>query len=276
MTRLRPVARALAALLLAVPVAAQPRPATTPAPTATPLELDHIILLVPPGAQAGVARLRAAGFNIANEPQRHVGQGTASMGVLLGNAYLELLWIDSTVRRDASNGMDIARWRKPGVASVGIGLRRAGVPPAPPPRTDAQGVPIKLAPRPMPVPGVASRSYSAPWMPPGTAILLLRQPAESLAAELFVVQDEIALPWWIAQVHHEAPILLQHPGGWRRVRRVVVHGPATQAPAALAQLHPARVEWKLDVARWVEVELEGGSPARTVDLRPTLPLVLRR
>ena len=264
----RLAATVVASLLLAAPITAQP--------AATPLELDHIILLVPPGAQAGVARLRAAGFNIANEPQRHVGQGTASMGVLLGNAYLELLWIDSTVRRDANNGMDIARWRRSGVANVGIGLRRAGVPPAPPPRTDAQGLPIRLAPRPMPVPGVASRAYTAPWMPPGTAILLLRQPAESLAAELFVVQDEIALPWWIAQVRHEAPSLLEHPGGWRRVRRVVVHGPTAQAPAALAQLHPARVEWKLDTARWVEVELEGGSPARTVDLRPTLPLVLRR
>ena len=98
----------------------------------------------------------------------------------------------------------------------------------------------------------------------------------TLAAELFVVQDEIALPWWIAQVRHEAPSLLEHPGGWRRVRSVTVHGPTAQAPAALAQLHPARVEWKADATRWVEVELEGGAPARTVDLRPTLPLVLRR
>lgn len=245
----------------------------------TPLELDHIVLLAPPGAEAGVAKLRAAGFSIANEAQRHVGQGTASIGVLLDDAYLELIWIDSTVRRDPSNALDVARWRARDVSHVGIGLRRVGVPAAPPPTTDAQGLPVKLAPRPMPVLGAPSRRYSAPWMPPGTAILLLRQPSESLAAEVFAVQDEIALPWWIPQVRHEATILVQHPGGWRRVQRVVVHGPATQMPAALATLHPARVEWRADAtaaASWVEVFMSGGTPGRTVDLRPTLPLVLRR
>jgi hypothetical protein len=120
-------------------------------------------------------------------------------------------------------------------------------------------------------------------MPPNTAILLLRQPAESLAAEVFVVQDEIALPYWVAQVRHEAPILLMHPGGWRRVRRVVVHGASTQAPSAFASLKPARVELRADATAattWVEMELEGGARAgaasRTIDLRPALPLVLRR
>ena len=271
----RRLARLLVAplLLLAAPLDAQS--------SSTPVELDHVLLLVPPGAKAAVAKLRAAGFNVANDVQKHVGQGTASIPVLLDNAYLELLWIDTTVRRDPANPLDIARWnRVAGASRVGIGLRRVGVPPMPKPTTDANGLPVKVPLRPVvDVRPVAARSYSAPWMPPGTAIQLLRQPAESLAADIFVVQDEIAQPWWIGQVRHEATILLQHPGGWRRVRRVVVHGPSAQAPAALAQLRPARVEWRADAtaaASWVEVELEGGAPGRTVDLRPTLPLVLRR
>jgi hypothetical protein len=168
----------------------------------------------------------------------------------------------------------------PAASRVGIGLRRVGVPPAPAPKTDAQGLAIRVPPRPMPDPGVPSRRYAAAWMPPNTAVLLLRQPAESLAAELFVVQDEIALPWWVGQVRHDATILLMHPGKWQRVRRVIVHGPATQAPAAFARVHPARVELRTDAssaATWVEMEFEArGAPPRTVDLRPTLPLVLRR
>ena len=286
------VASLLLATPLATPLAAQqqrrapaPKPPTPPAkraaPAHAPLELDHVLLLVPPGAEAAVARLRAAGFNVANDAQRHVGQGTASIPVLLENAYLELLWIDTTVRRDAGNALDIERLRRvPNASRVGIGLRRVGVPPMPKPTTDAQGLAVRIPPQPLvPLGAVSARRYSAPWMPPGTAIQLVRQPAESLAAELFVVQDEVAQPWWIGQVRHEATILLQHPGGWRRVRRVVVHGPTAQLPAALARLEPARIEWRSDAsaaAAWVEMELEGGAPGRTVDLRPTLPLVLRR
>ena len=256
-------------------------PAAAQRPAAAPLELDHVILLVPPGAQAAVAKLRAAGFNVANDAQRQVGQGTASIPVLLDNAYLELLWIDSTVRRDPANPLDVERLRRvPNASRVGIGLRRVGVPPMPKPVTDAQGLVVRQPPRPIvDVGAVPARRYSAPWMPAGTVIQLLRQPAESLAAELFVVQDEIAQPWWIGQVRHEATILLQHPGRWQRVRRVVVHGPTAQQPAALARVKPARVEWKADAtaaAAWVEMEIEGGTPGRTVDLRPTLPLVLKR
>ena len=265
----------LLAAPLAAPLAAQRQPAQSP------VELDHVLLLVPPGAQAAVARLRAAGFNVANDAQRHVGQGTASIPVLLDNAYLELLWIDSTVRRDAGNPLDVDRLKRvPDASRIGIGLRRVGVPPMPKPVTDAQGLVVRQPPRPIvPLGAVPARRYSAPWMPPGTVIQLLRQPAESLAAELFVVQDEIALPWWIGRVRHEATILVQHPGRWRRVRRVVVHGPTAQLPAALARLRPANIAWRSDAtaaAAWVEMELEGGTPGRTVDLRPTLPLVLRR
>lgn len=271
--------RLLARLLVASSLLAAPLSAQHPAQA--PLELDHIILAVPPGAQAAVAKLRAAGFNVTNDAQRHTGQGTASIPVLLDNAYLQLLWIDSTVRRDPANPVDLERVRRlPNASRVGIGVRRAGVPPAPKPTTDAQGLVVRTPPRPLvPLGAVPARRYSAPWMPPGTAIQLVRQPAESLAAELFVVQDEIALPWWVGQVRHEATILLQHPGRWRRVRRVVVHGPTAQMPAALARLKPARVEWKAATTSWVEMELEGGASAgarRTVDLRPTLPLVLRR
>lgn len=97
-----------------------------------------------------------------------------------------------------------------------------------------------------------------------------------LAAPL-LAQDPAQSP-----VELDHVVLPQHPGRWRRVRPVVVHGPTAQMPSALARLGPARVEWRADAGAataWVEMELEGGTPGgagRTVDLRPTLPLVLRR
>lgn len=246
-------------LLFAALLALLPRVA---AAQASPVELDHVFVVVPPGALREVEALRAAGLSVPAMVTRHRGQGTASRSIVFGNAYLELLWVDSTVATEPGNAMDVARfrraaeWRRAGVSPFGVGLRRTA------------GAPDSL--------GVPSRRYTAPWMPPGTAIELLVQDADSLAAEAFVVPAPMALPSWIASLRMQAPAWLQHPGGGERVTAVRLHGPRAQHPAALRALRAAPLTLVESDSVLVEIELDGGARNDRRDLRPLLPLVIVR
>src|SRR3982751_2174802 len=81
-------------LLLIGCLAATTTAATHPAKPS--FELDHVILVVAPGAPERVA-LERAGLRIAPTVNRHDGQGTASVTVEFENAFLELLWPDASV-----------------------------------------------------------------------------------------------------------------------------------------------------------------------------------
>src|SRR5688572_7246379 len=90
MSRCNAAAQALLALVCFVAVS------ETQAQTRR-VELDHVFIVVTPGAAAEIAALRAAGFTVAADPRKHDGQGTASVAAYFENAYLELIWVDSTV-----------------------------------------------------------------------------------------------------------------------------------------------------------------------------------
>jgi hypothetical protein len=70
--------------------------AAVPATAQSRIELDHVWIMVSPNAPERVA-LERAGFQISPDLNRHDGQGTASITVEFENAYLELMWPDSTV-----------------------------------------------------------------------------------------------------------------------------------------------------------------------------------
>lgn len=226
------------------------------------VELDHVFIVVKPGAAAETAALESAGLTVDSSVARHDGQGTASVGVIFGNAYLELIWPDSAVSVEPQHAataqwfQDAAMWRTSGHSPFGLGLRRM------PGDTAALPVPVELE--------------AAEWLEPGAAYELLRQPADSLSADFFVVPPMSSLPSWIARLRERSPELLRHPGGGKEVALVRVQGPLAHEPTAFSVLRPGRVEMVHGSEPLLELQLTGGTGSERVDLRPVLPLVVVR
>jgi hypothetical protein len=140
----------LALILVAAPV--------VPATAQSPIELDHVWIMVSPNAPERAA-LERAGFHVSPDLNRHDGQGTASITVEFENAYLELMWPDSTIT--VSPGLEQAAqkfrqrmlWRSSGWCPIGVGLRPTT------PSNDAWPFP--------------TWSWTAKWMPKGSAMEML-------------------------------------------------------------------------------------------------------
>jgi hypothetical protein len=224
------------------------------------LELDHIYIVVPPGAVSSVEALRQAGILVDTGVARHEGQGTASMAAFFENAYLELLWVDSSVtvdsmhRLDAADFVRAAAWRHSGATPVGVGLHLL------------RGTPADLE--------IPFRLDSAGRLRPGTSYVLLRQPDESLAVAMFIVPDYLAVTSWLQHYMIKQPDVFKHPMGARRVTRVLIRGRPNQRPRAAA-LEPRLIQFEEASNPLVVVELDDGRQRQTRDLRPLLPLILR-
>jgi hypothetical protein len=184
------------------------------------------------------------------------------VAVYFENASLELLWIDPGVEvaPEWKPRMQwLARatdWRRSRASPFGIGLRR---------------VPGFTSPLPVPV-----RLDSAAYMKPGEAFEELNQPADSLAAELFVLPPSRAVPSWIERAKVKHPELFRHRNGERRITRIRLSGRPEQEPAALAALEPGGIERNRSDSVLLELELDHGTRGERVDLRPLLPVVIRR
>jgi hypothetical protein len=226
------------------------------------VELDHVFIVVTPGADAEIAALHAAGLTVASEPRKHEGQGTASVAAYFENAYLELIWVDATVTvapEHASTAAwfrDAASWRTNGHSPFGLGLRRVA--------GDTSALPVPV------------ERETAAWLEPGAAYELLHQASDSLAADFFVVPALTAVPRWIGRARQREPELWQHPGGGREITLVRVHGLAQHYPAALDVLRPGRIETEGASRPLLELQIDSGVRGERVDLRPTLPLVIVR
>ena len=240
-------ARVLATVVLLM-IVGDPRSVAAQAPV---LVLDHVYIVVEPGAAAALQALRQAGLVVDSSVHRHPGEGTASVAAFFDNAYLELLWVDSSVAVDSLHGEDWAAfvraqdWRRSGASPFGFGLHFLSGSVA-----DLR-VPMRL----------------------DSAYALLRQPTESLAADLFVMPARAAVPTWIDRFKGRRPDLFAHPLGVRRVTRVTVRGPAPQRPHA-ATLGPRLIGFEEAATPQLALEFDEGRQHRTIDLRPVLPLVL--
>src|SRR5258705_11443232 len=95
-----------------------------------PLEFDHVMIHVAPGAPERAA-LERAGFRIAPDVNHHEGQGSASITVEFENCFLELVWRDDSVSvapelaRIAQRFQRQGAWRTSGWSPFRIGLRRS-------------------------------------------------------------------------------------------------------------------------------------------------------
>ena len=235
-----------------------PVPATAQNPR---VELDHIYVVVQPGGANEISALKSAGLFVA-PPQKHDGEGTTSVAALFDNAYLELMWLDSTLSitpehtASAAQFRAAADYRVSGHSPFGFGLRRlAG--------ENAQfAIPIKRE--------------SAPWIDSVAAYEILNQPADSLAPDLFVVPRAAAVPTWIDRLRQRRPEWLNHPGGGHKITTVRVHGAILQQPSTFSLVRPARIETRTGSEPFVEIYIDGAERKSRMDLRPALPIVIIR
>jgi hypothetical protein len=225
-------------------------------PAAPILEVDHAFILTAPMAKEERAAVEAAGLTIGQHVAKHTGAGTASVGVLFSNAYLELLWLDPSVSVDADKMQDVERmrqraaWRSSGASPFGVGLRRTPT------------APEKLS--------IEAEEYRAPWLRPGTSILSVRDvPGFPM---LFVVPRYVALDAWVAKARETEPESFRHKAGLERLTRVIVSGPYQAAPDAVANI--AELQFVNSPDHTLELTFDEGRQGKRADLRPTLPLVL--
>lgn len=223
------------------------------------LELDHVYIVVPPRATAAVQALRGAGIVIDTEAVRHDGEGTTSLAAFFENAYLELMWVDSSVAVDSAHEFDVAdfrratAWGQTGASPFGIGLHFL------------TGTPSDL--------GIPFRLDAVPDSRPTTYYVLLRQPAESLAPDLFIMPTDRAVTTWLARFRDREPERFAHPAGVHRISRIVVRTTPRQRPG-LAALDLRLVRFDDSSAPLLEVEFDNGTRGKRWDLRPALPLIL--
>lgn len=250
--------RALLFAVLLIASGTRPRLVAAQGPV---LELDHAYLVVPPGAGAAVQALGRVGIVIDTETVRHDGEGTTSLAAFFENAYLELMWVDSSVAVDSAHQLDVvgfrraAAWRQTGASPFGIGLHFLS------------GSPSDLT--------IPFRLDAVPETRPTTYYVLLRQPEESLAADVFIMPPDRAVTAWLGRYRRRQPATFAHPGGVRRITRVVVGGAHAQ-PSGLAALDVRLVRFEESHDPLLEVEFDGGLRGQTWDLRPALPVILSR
>ena len=245
----------IAALLLPSHLISRQLPAQQPA-----LELDHIYIVIQPPASRAAEALRQAGLVVDTTINRHEGQGTASIAAFFDNAYLELLWVDSATSVDSAHLADLAdfrraaNWRESGASPFGLGLHFL------------TGTPADL-----PVP---TRRDPAPHLGPDMFYLLLRQPDEPLATDIFVVPPSAAVTTWLDRYRARRPDLFAHPLGARKITRVLLRGSPANRPRA-TDLGSRPIWFESAATQYVIVEFDGGVQGREWDLRPALPLILR-
>jgi hypothetical protein len=211
-------------------------------------ELDHMFVAASPGAPE-MRMLSSAGFQEGPEHD-HPGQGTASRGVFFENAYLELIWltdraIASTAAIRRTHLVERADPEHP-ACSFGIGLRSPAepVPPAP----------------------FETWAYRPPYLPEGAALQIGTNSGELDEPLLFVLPWSRGASW-------ELPA---HPNGTRRITRVTVVSAGGKRSADLEAFSGmGLVSVEEGEAPFLRLELDDGSRGRQLDLRPSVPLLIR-
>jgi hypothetical protein len=233
---------------------------------APPLQFDHVWIMVSPGAPERAA-LERAGFQIAPTVNRHEGQGTASITVEFQNAFLELMWPDSTVpvapgfERAVEKFHQRMLWRKSGWCPIGIGFRR----------TTAANAPLPFP----------TWSIAPGWLPPGSTIEMLTPRDDTKSPSLFISPRELAMDEAsvLKAINSGSPqaSMYRHVNGVHRVTALRLLSPKTYQPIEpLTYLQKLKLVDLGQSEEWlVEVTFDGGQKHKVEDLRPHLPLLVR-
>ena len=92
---------------------------------------------------------------------------------------------------------------------------------------------------------------------------------------MFVMPPPAAVTQWLDRFRGRRPNLFVHPVGARRITRVLLHGSPVNRPHAM-DIDVPSLGFVLAPTQYAIVEFDGARQGREWDLRPTLPLVLRR
>ncbi len=236
----------------------------SPSQISRPLELDHVMICVSPGAPERVA-LERAGFRLSPDVNHHDGQGTASITFEFANSFLELLWREDSVsvapglEKVAARFERMGEWRMSGWSPFGLGLRRT-----------------PSGPDSLPFP---TRAVSAPWMRPGAKLEIVSPADDTLGPRIWIVPRMMAAngkPDSDAERQRLSQLAtFDHPNGARRITRVKVSGPRsglTPTTQLAARYGPVLFG---SASHWlIEITLDGGARGATRDLRPDLPLIV--
>jgi len=233
-------------------------PTAAPATARSGIELDHVWIMVSPNAPERAA-LKDGGFQISPDTNRHDGQGTASITVEFENAYVELMWPDSSVvvapglERAAEKFRQRMLWRTSGWSPIGIGLRRV------PGSSDALPFPIW--------------SWTADWMPKGSVMEMLTPRDDTRSPALFIEPRALTDPGEQAA----RASLYHHPLGCRRITAIGLVSPKTYQPIApLKYLQAQHILGLEQGDQWLLVlTFDGGKRKQSKDLRPDLPIIVR-
>ncbi|MGK7904539.1 MAG: VOC family protein [Hormoscilla sp.] len=227
-----------------------------------PLELDHILVWVQPEApEAQILTelgLQRSGYG------EHAGQGTASYFFFFENSYLELIWInDERAARDntARTGIDFchrSRWRETGASPFGIGWHRLT-----PTIEELALFPVK---------------YSAEWMAPESYLEFSNNFKQATEPLYFVVPEYISVTQNRQNPEKFMPELSDtHPLGVKKVTSVQItlgqEGELSPIASELSRHTPVAIE--PGDRPLLELTFDGGSQGKTLDARPTLPIVFK-
>lgn len=217
---------------------------------AASVELDHVFILVSPGAPEG-ERLRRAGVP-EGTPNRHPGQGTACRRFVLKNAYIELLWVSDPDEAQSAAVRPTQLWdrwagRHDTACPFGVVLRSTG---------EGLAAPFD------------SWEYRPPYLPPPLAIHAARD----------VPLTEPAF-FHLGFQREPAPITTVSPDaglGAATITKVAIAAPRAATSAAARDV--AAGGWFATIgsapAFLMTLTLDDGQRRVTEDLRPDLPLVL--
>lgn len=212
------------------------------------LVLDHCFVLTAPGA-SDAASLVAGGL-VEGPGSRHPGQGSANRRFFLANGMLEFLWVQDPDEARAGPGRDLRLAERAcgdGASPFGL-ILRAEAP------TDA-------------TPPFDGWAYQPDYFEPPRAFHVGANAAD--LSEPLCIFAPFPLPPPAVGRDDTNPAI--------RIERVRLATPAAPGSDVLAKLGAvAGLEILSGEAHLLEITLAGDGPAHSLDLRPAIPLILRR
>ncbi len=216
------------------------------------MELDHVFVMCDVGAPEAAA-LHALGLH-EGSPNTHPGQGTACRRFFFGNAYLELMWVVDANQAQAPGVAPTRLWdrwsqRRRGASPFGIVLRGGPI------AADA-------------APTWPTWSYLPSWLGEGQSI-------EFACDTLLEEPEVIALPF-LRERARAGLEPVDHDFLLTDITAVTCGlGDAARLSSALRSLQDSGiVAFETSREPTVRIAFAGGDEGKTMDLWPTLPMVL--
>jgi hypothetical protein len=219
------------------------------------VELDHVYVTVS-DHQGAIETLRAAGLNLDEAMfAQHEGRGAGSAFAIFDNAYLEIVWPDSSVSLSDDNRAEFDHLTRAATWDVlspfGVGLRRT-----------------PAAPDSLPFAG--TREYDT-HLEPGSFYFAFETSNEA-EPEVFVVPPYMAWSALVGQLRNQNPTILEHRLGVTHLTDVTVH--TGVVPASVDDANLANIAFLGSATPLLELAFDNGRQGETIDLRPSLPLTI--